>query len=371
MRVGVLRGDLPGPVFIGDLEPVSQYNPPVEPKGQERWIDRPKAANIEAVLANATYGAGATIEGADLTGLFPLTINAGNHTLMIRKLAADAFATKVVANAAYADLPSLLAAINTALLGTGIVARQGTGTGLRVALESSTYGVASRLEIDTVAHGCTITTPLGFTDGAIRTMPAASLYITACLPVGGPIDVRAATINGVGAVTNANALNLIPAGRGTATAVADAIAPRFVETVVAIESFQVGMLSEYRNALYNPDPNRHPAFPNAAAIAVVQDSGNTLYTAPVPSITSAILGGALTISGFGLGNPEQWETTVKFSGNVTKTLQHRIITSTAGGIIGPTSIVIPAVLLPVGAAATVTSVQVKFRTLASNVQPLA
>ncbi len=274
-----------------------------------------------------------------------------------------------MANAGYADLATLIAAINVALTGTGIVARQGTGVGLRVALESGTRGVDSRLEIATIVGGCTISTPLAFTDGAVRTMPAASDFITDCLPVGGPLDVSTATIIAEGAATSTTALALIPANRGTVTAVADAIAPRFIETVVATESFQVGMLSKYLNVLYNPDPN---LLPDGAAITVVQDDGTTPFTAPVPSITSAIIGGGgLTISGFGLGNPDQWDTVVKFSGNVTKTLQHRIITSTPGGVIGPTSIVIPTVLLPVGFAAVLTAVRVKFRTLASNLQPLA
>lgn len=51
MRVGVIRGDVPGPLAIMDVESVSQYNPPTEPEGQERRIGRPNVAVITALLA--------------------------------------------------------------------------------------------------------------------------------------------------------------------------------------------------------------------------------------------------------------------------------------------------------------------------------
>ena len=41
MYVGVIRGDLPGPLFLADLEQTSQTNFPTEPFGQTQYISRP------------------------------------------------------------------------------------------------------------------------------------------------------------------------------------------------------------------------------------------------------------------------------------------------------------------------------------------
>jgi len=50
MRVGVIRGDV-RVLFVGDIEVVSQYNPAVETRGQERYLKRPTPASVSAVLA--------------------------------------------------------------------------------------------------------------------------------------------------------------------------------------------------------------------------------------------------------------------------------------------------------------------------------
>lgn len=59
MYVGVIRGDLPGPLFLADLEPTSQTNFPTEPAGQTRYIARPNLAKITAYLASQSLAASA------------------------------------------------------------------------------------------------------------------------------------------------------------------------------------------------------------------------------------------------------------------------------------------------------------------------
>jgi len=369
MRLGVIRGDLPGPIFLSDLEPVSRYNPAIDPRGQERYISRPSVTAIEAALANATTGAGAVLNGSDISGAFPLTINAGNQTLKIRTAASPtAFTTVLIATAAYATLATLIAAVNTALTGTGVTARTNVA-GNGIALESNTKGVTSFLENDTVVNGSTANTPLGLTDGSIRTIPAASAFITACLPVGGPLDVSTATVNGVGAGTNANALSLIPASRGTVAAVADALAPQFIETPVALDSFLVGNMADLLSANFNPDSRRRPPIVDGPAIEVVEDDGSTPFALTLPTVATATLGapgaGDVTIAGTGLGNAERNETFIKFTGVVKKTISQPILEA-AGGSVSDTSIVIPASLIP-GATTVTTFVQVQVRQRVSAV----
>lgn len=363
MRVGVIRGDLPGPVFLSAMESVSQYNPSTEPRGQEVYVSRPTTAEVEGVLANATTGAGAIIQGSDIAGSFPLTLSGANNVLRVRTSATASFTVCTIATGVYSTFAALLVAVNNALQGTGIVAIQGGGSGSRVGLEGA-HGVNSYVEVDTTGNGSTADTPLGLTAGA-RTMPSAATFITATLPVGGPLNVSTATINAVGASTNSNALALVPAARGTQTALANAIAPQFTETDVAIDSFLVGQIAELLNANFNPDSRRQPALTPGAAITVVQDDGVSLFSAvtTLPVVSSATLNspssGDITIAGTGLGSSERLETVVKVSGVVNKVLQEKII-AVNGGSVSATSIVLKAVLIP-GATTVTTSVRVKVR----------
>lgn len=361
MRIGVIRGDLPGPLFFQDLEPISQWHPSIDSPGQARYIGRPTTTEVEAALANSTSGAGATIEGSDISGSFPITITGSNDDLKIKTSAAASFTTVLVAQAAYASITTFLAAINVALAGTGVTARLGTGSGQRVALESNTKGVNSYIEIDTTGNGSVFDTPAGLTAGA-RTMPTAAAYILALNPVSGTLNVSDTAIKAVGASTNSNALNLIPASRGTLAAIAEAIAPRVYESTEAVESFLVGSISEFRNAAFNPDTRR--GLPSGAAIAVVQDDGSTAFSAGLPVLSVADLNtpstGILTITGTGLGSYETKDTKVRVDGpSIHKTLSQRAIEA-AGGTVSATSIVIPAALIP-GATLTTTTARVQVR----------
>lgn len=375
MRVGVIRGDLPGPVLLSDLEPVSRYNPPTEPRGQEIYISRPTVAELEGVLANATVGAGAVLNGGNISGTFPLTINGTNDDLKLRLSAAPtAFTTVLIPQAVYASLASFITAVNSAVSSVGVLARMNVA-GNGIALESLTKGVNSYIENDTVANGSVANTPLGIANGAVRTMVPAATVILATLPVGGPLDVATATINGLGAGTATTALALIPASRGTTAAVAEAIAPQFWESTTAMESFLVGNIAELLNANFNPDPSRLPPLVDGPAIEVVQDDGVTPFVATIPVITTADLNtpgaGDLTITGTGLGTLERQETTVHLANATTgysRTLLQKFIEE-GGGSVSATSIFIPAALIP-GATLATTRAQVKVRQRVSGTTAL-
>jgi hypothetical protein len=370
MRVGVIRNDLRGPLLIADLESVSNQNVPVDPPGQVRYLSLPTAAGIEALLAGATTGAGATITGTALT--FNIVIDGTNNLLRLRTSSTGTLTNYTIASGTYTNITTLVAAINTALFGSGVRAFNGGSS--NVVLESTTHGVGSYLENASVANDAN--TILNIADGVVRTMPAASAYLTAAGVPGGPLNVSAATLAGVGAGSNTNALtphNAAGLTRGLAP-LQDYIAPNFADTPVAIDSFLYGMLSEYRSANFNPD-TRNPAETAGAAIAVVESSGSTAYATAhtVPTITSATVGspstGAVTIAGTGLGNENGSGTLgngviVKFTGAITKRLEQKAIIR-AGGSVLPTAIVIPASLIP-GAAATTVSVRVQVRQRLSN-----
>jgi hypothetical protein len=365
MRVGVIRGDMPGPVAIMDLETISQYNPPTEPKGQERRIGRPDLTVVGNALAVIPAGSQGTVNvsaGATITNL--------NHTLRVKTSAAASFTVVTVANAAYASGALLVAAVNAALLAAGVTATARLdATGAFLVIQSNTLGVGSYLNIDTVGNGSTFNTPVGFAAGGeITTVPAAAAVITATLPVGGPLDVSTATL--VATVGDGGTSAQV-------TALADSIAPHFVETDVAIKSFQVGMLSGFRSASYNPDTRHIPAIVNGAAISVVQDDGVTAFTAPLTVISGAVHNvpnaGDITITGTNLGNSEVESTTVRVTAadgsRSVKLFQHVIQGTLSGGtqgVVSPTSVVIPASLLS-GLGVVGSKVQVQYTSLASNV----
>lgn len=363
MRVAVIRGDLPGPVFLADLEAVSQYNPPTEPIGQQKGISRPTSATFGAVMA--LYNP-ATIGGtADIT--FPLTINAGNQTLKVKSAAVDPYSTVLIPMAVYANITTLLAAINSVLPATFVAVPLGTSPSLRLALQTVAKGATVRIQNDTIVGGSTCNTALGLPNGLVFTVPTAAAGITATIPIGGPINVSPATIRttfGTG-LTSAQW-----------TALQNALAPLFIETDVALKSFQVGMLQDLRNAAFNPDPARMPPITPSAAIAVVADDGSTPFTAPLPTLSNAQyntpIPGWITLTGTGLAGPgspnsEVVETHILFGTQPDNRHLEQAIITRAGGTVSATSIVIPASVVPAGAGIGVgTWVIVRYTSLRSN-----
>jgi hypothetical protein len=330
---------------------------------------------LEGVLANSVTGAGAVLNGGDISGTFPLAITGANDDLKLRLSAAPtAFTTVLIPTAVYATLSSFIAAVNSVVSGIGVLARLNVA-GNGIALESLTKGVTSYLENDSIAGGSVANAPLLIADGVVRTVPSAATYILATLPVGGPLNVSSALINGLGVGTATTALGIIPTARGTTAAVAQAIAPRLFESTTAVDSFLVGDISELRNAAFNPDSRRIPPLVSGPAITVVQDDGVTLFAATLPVITLADLNtpapGDLTITGTGLGTLERQETVIHLANSTTgysKTLLQKFIEA-GGGTVSPTSVFIPATLIP-GATLATTTAQVKVRQRVSGVAAL-
>lgn len=359
MRVGVIRGDVPSPVFLADLEPTSQVNFPTEPEGQSRYISRPTADSVEAMMV-------ASIPASIVSTMaitFPLDITNANHTLKIRELTTDAYTSVGVANANYANIDSLVVAVNKALAAAKFVAVAFSAT--KLGLQTKTKGTGTRVQIDSEMGGSTFNAPAELdTDGQNKTVPAPASFITATLPVGGPLDVSASTVRTSlgGGLTDVQV-----------KAAADAIALQFIETDTLIKSVLVGDLHGLLSASWNPDPNRIPVIDSGAAITVVEDDGSTLFVVTGPTISNAQFNvpgaGDVTITGTGLAsagapNAEVEATKVKFYTDKPESLQQHFIVG-ASGTVTSTSIVIPASLVPASVAAG-TQVQVQYTTLVST-----
>jgi hypothetical protein len=99
MRVGVIRGDLPGPVSLMDLETVSRYNPSTEPRGQEVRLGRPSTSGVQTALDAIPASLLGTVDisgGATITGSTTDDIRA-------RTASGDSFTVASIAAAAYSS----------------------------------------------------------------------------------------------------------------------------------------------------------------------------------------------------------------------------------------------------------------------------
>ncbi len=359
MYVGVIRGDMPGPIWLGDLETVSQTNFPTEPVGQAVYLGRPSATaltdylgGLDANYDNVPYqGSGGVPAGIIGTAAvtFPLTLTGSNNTLSIQFVSAGPFTAFTIPAATYPNMVSLLAAVNTVLAGSGAVAATDTATSTFFILTSTAVGVGAYIGVNSTGTS-TFNTPSNLGSSANFTMPTAAAIITGILPVSGPLNA-----------TPANVLTYLGAAPQAAGALS-LIAPQFVETTEAIQSFQVGVLAGFLSQTYNPNPRLLPPLAYGPAITVVQNDGTSAFTAPLPIISGAVHNtpntGDITITGSDLGNSEfLGATEVRVTGvspgpglpaPTIRLGQKQIVSTLTGGtqgVVSATSIVIPASLL--------------------------
>ncbi len=337
MRVGVIRGDVPGPIgepgrlFLADLEPTSQFSPPTEPFGQTRYISRPDPIALANYLAGVYPSdisgmdggitpstpptlvpiptgqpfAGGVPAGVESSAAvtFPVTVPGGGLTLQVANVNPPGYVVVTVApaGATYNTMAQLLAGINAVLVPTGVAVAVADATGTLVVIKSSISGVGSYINVGAAGTFNTLLHLAAPVPAASFTIPSATTIITALNPV--IVPPATGSIN----VSAANILATLGAAPSAAQ-VANFIAPQFKETEVAVQSFQVGNLSKFLELTWNPDPRRLPAIANGPAIQVVQDDGVSAFTAPLPKVTAAAHNvpnaGDITITGVGLGNVE-------------------------------------------------------------------
>jgi hypothetical protein len=336
-----------------DVEPVSQHNPPTEPRGQERRFGRPTVAGVNASLsANVPAGIEGSVDVSE-----GLTVTGSNNDLAVKTdSAATAFTTVRIAPRAYETGAALVAAINVAL--GGLAGARLSDDALHVVLFSRRRGEGSYFGVDTSGLAGALGVAGNFT------IPSAASIITAILPVGGPLDI-----------SDENVRSSIGDGASDAelSAFADSIAPRIIETDAAIKSFQVGMIAGYRSPSYNPDPSRYPRLTPGPAIIVVQDDGVTEFEAPMTNITGAAANaGRIMILGTNLGSPEVEETVVQVvSADQRRVLKlHQRVIVKAGGSVTPTRIMLPASLLS-GLGVSSTRVRVQYTSFTSGLATVA
>jgi hypothetical protein len=350
MYLVVIRSDLKNPLFISDVEPVSQTNPTTEsPKGQARYVSRPNRANIQKYLDaqglnELTRSTGWTV-GAGWAGTYNSFTHTSGTTALSNTLAAVAL-----------QVYSLTVTITGRTTGTVTVTFGGGTTG---AISATTTTSITASTTDNLV----ITPSTGF-DGTVALsvkVEIAADLITATVPgyAGGAVvptvDISATAIKAV--------IGLSGATDAQVDAIQNMLGYHFVETDTVKKSVLAGCLRGYRSSSFNPDSRgdlNHPPATAGQAIKLVQDvnhhsTSTTDFIVLTPFITGLTLSGSLTISGAsgGLAGYGLYEPTIIISGFGGRHITQAQILA-AGGTVSDTSIVIPAALI--AATATVPTI---------------
>lgn len=278
MRIGVVRTDL-NRIYLSDLENTSQRNFSSEPPGQSRYISRPTDAQLTAALVAG--GAVLSLLGT-VTGATKDTNP--NNTLRIRTSSTASFSVIAVSASDTAANATIVSELNTAFLAAGlpVIAKLGNSDNTRIQLEGTVKGPTAYLELDTVANGSTLNTALGYPVGGqvMNGLTVAALR-TAVYPTSTTINVATATIVALGAspdVTNGDFANLTTAQQtAIVDAIANAVAPKLIETGRALLSFDRGVISKLRSTGFQPGGTRS-GLPAGVAVAVLANDGSTVFT---------------------------------------------------------------------------------------------
>lgn len=352
MYLVVIRSDLRNPLFLSDIEPISQTNPTTEsPRGQARYVSRPSAAKIQEYLdtqaaIELTGSTGWTTTG--WTGSYnSFTHTTGNTTALTNTLAAANTVSYLVS-----------VTITNRTAGTVVVSFGGDST---AALSASATDTLVAVSTATLA-----VTPSSTFDGTVSisvkaVAASAAALITATVPgyVGGAVvptvDISGTAIRavtGLAGATNAQVEHL-----------QNMLGYHIVETDAVKKSVLAGCLHGLLSSSFNPDSRGalgHPPATAGQAIRVVQDvnassTSTTAFTVRTPIITGLTLSGTLTITGAsgGLSGYGLYEPTIIIIGSGGRQITQAQILA-AGGTISDTSIVVPASLI--AATATVPTV---------------
>jgi hypothetical protein len=281
MRMGVVRTDL-NRIYLADVENTSQRNFSSQPPGQSRYFSRPTDAQLKPPLTAG--GAHLSLLGT-VAGATKVT-NGPSNVLRIRVAAAAAFSVITITSSAALANATVITDLNTQFAAAGLttlVARLGnSGTPLQVLIENTDSSRSAYMEIDTTANGSNLNTALGFAAGGVILNALQAATVRAVVqPSPTTIDVSLATIvalSATPAVAGATMTNLTTAQQtAISNAVADAVAPKLIETGYALLSFDRGIISKLRSASFQPGGTRS-GLPAGLAVAVVANDGSTVFT---------------------------------------------------------------------------------------------
>jgi len=259
MRLATVRTDM-GPFFVADIESRSQRCFSSEPPGQTRYFEKASDAALTDVLN--TYGK-LTIKSGTI--VFPLTIGAAQDTLTIADVS-GAPKTFNIANATYANIASLVAAVNTAFSAQELrlVARN-VGNALYIDTSGTNIGLSAYVKADASQFVTAISLDTSaFSGTTMLTALKAIIY-----PSASTVALQNGDIDGVLTFADLSTADLAT----LCDAVRDAAAPELVETGPVLLSYVYGQISKFAGATFQPGGDR-AGYPAGAAFVVLADDGS-------------------------------------------------------------------------------------------------
>jgi len=274
MRIGAVRSDI-SKVYISDVENRSQRNFSSEPAGQSVYVSKPTVSQIEAVMG--TYAI-LSAKGDDNGATYDTSIN---NVLKIKASSSAPFTTiTVTANVALAK-SQLVAELNAGFALNDLAFKATVLSGadankVQIDTVSPNAGPDAYLEIDTAANGSTLNIAINsgwpITPPVLSGLPVATL-VTAIYPTSTTIDISSATILALSTFPSMQAVD----STALVDAIANAIAPKLVETGPVLLSFAYGVISKLRSSSFQPGGSR-VGLPAGYALYVLQDDGSTPFT---------------------------------------------------------------------------------------------
>jgi hypothetical protein len=200
-----------------------------------------------------------------------------NNTLRIRSVGASTPYQVIVVTTGIATLKTRIRDdLNIAFqnLSLPFVASIAGTNQIQIDTTAPNSGPNAFLGVDSVANGSTLNTAVGFPVG-VTTIPglAISSLQGAIYPTPTTINVSTANITGLAT------FSLLSSTKITAlvNAIAESVAPRFVETGMVMLSFAYGVFSKMNSTAFRPGGARI-GLPAGVAAAFVTDDGVTPYT---------------------------------------------------------------------------------------------
>lgn len=263
MRVAIVRSDIQK-IYLNDVESRVQRCFSREPPGQSRYFHKPTDAEFLAFLNAYSY---VSVLGTD--NLVAVDTTLGNNVLHIRTSSAAAYTNITVTSNAALAKTQLVAELNAGFVAAGLALHASLApTTNKVQIDSLTKGLASYIDTD----GLLLGTIIGIGAIVVSGLTVASLK-AAIYPTPVTVDVSSATVLGLstfGIMSAADQTSLYDT-------LVELVAPRLVETGMALLSFVYGNMSKMRSATFWPGGVRS-GIPAGIAAAILEDDGVTVFT---------------------------------------------------------------------------------------------
>lgn len=268
MRVAIVRSDIQK-IYLADVENTSQRNFSSQPPGQSRYLHKPSDTELQAVLNSKAY---LTIRGSNTAATVDTTVANGTK-LNIKTSAAASFTQVTVSSNAALPKATIVTELNAAFVaaGLGLTARI-SGTN-QITIDTTAKGSSAYVEVSAASPSTgALHTVLGITAAATSPLSVSSLK-TAVYPTGTTVNVAPATINAL------STFSLMQTADQTALddAIADLVAPKLIETGMALLSFAYGQLAKMRVAGFQPGGSRS-GLPAGICAAIVANDGSTVFS---------------------------------------------------------------------------------------------